>query len=102
MPAPRPPSPTVEYRRLRRDEADEACALARAVFDASVAGGQPQAGRTLFHRFARPEALLARHRTRYTTWVAVAGPRIVGVLHLHARNHVSLLFVAVAVDPFLR
>ncbi len=51
----------------------------------------------MFHAFAQPAALLRRHRTRYVTWVAVTGPRIVGVLHVHAANHLSLLFV----DPEL-
>lgn len=46
----------------------------------------------MFHAFAQPAALLGRHATRYSTWVAVAGPEIVGVLHVHARNHISLLF----------
>ncbi len=46
----------------------------------------------MFHHFAQPAALLRRHRTRYTTWVAVEGPRVVGLLHIHAGNHISLLF----------
>lgn len=48
----------------------------------------------MFHAFAQPAALLARHKTRYATWIAAEGPRLVGVLHIHARNHLSLLFVA--------
>lgn len=88
-----PPKPTLEYRPLRRDEADEACALCRRVFDHAVAPGQSAEGNAMFHGFARPKELLARHRTRYTTWVAVDGPRLVGVLHVHATNHISLLFV---------
>lgn len=84
---------TVLCRPLRRDEADEACALARAVFDRLLAAAQPEEGRRMFHAFAQPGALLARHRTHYATWVAVDGPQIVGVLHVHARNHLSLLFV---------
>ncbi len=88
------PSPSILCRPLRPDEADEACALARAVFDQFVAPEQHDKGRRMFHAFAQPAALLRRHRTRYTTWVAVEGPRVVGVLHLHARNHISLLFTA--------
>ena len=84
---------TVLCRPLRRDEADEACALAREVFDRLLAAEQPEEGRRMFHAFAQPAALLARHRTRYATWVAVDGPRLVGVLHVHAQNHLSLLFV---------
>lgn len=81
-------------RALRLDEADEACALARNVFDRLVAPGQPEEGRRMFHAFAQPALLHARRATRYASWVAVAGPQIVGVLHIHARNHLSLLFVA--------
>ena len=88
------PEFTIICRPLRRDEADEACALARDVFDRFIAPDQPKEGRAMFHRFAQPAALLRRHRTRYTSWAAVDGPRIVGVLHIHARNHLSLLFVA--------
>lgn len=87
-----PPAPIL-CRALRPDEADEACALARAVFDQQLAADQPEDGRRMFHSFARPAALLARHKTRYATWVAVEGPEIVGVLHIHACNHLSLLFV---------
>ena len=47
---------------------------------------QPEEGRTMFHQFAQPVALLRRHRTRYTSWAAVDGPRIVGVLHYQAAN----------------
>lgn len=84
----------LHFRVLRPDEVDEACALACAVFDAAIAPGQSANGRRMFHRFAQPAALLRRHRTRYVTWVAVDGPRLAGLLHIHARNHVSLLFVA--------
>ncbi len=90
---PNQPSPIL-CRPLRPDEADEACALARGVFDRFIAPEQDERGIRMFHRFARPGALLHRHATRYTSWVAVAGPRVVGLLHLHARNHISLLFVA--------
>lgn len=92
---PHPPSPIL-CRPLRGDEVDEACALARAVFDRFVAPGQPEEGRRMFHAFAQPAALLRRHRTRYTSWAAIDGPRLVGLLHIHARNHLSLLFVAPA------
>ena len=88
-----PPS-SIRCRPLRPDEADEACALARAVFDQFIAPGQEEKGRRMFHRFSQPAALLQRHSTRYTSWVAVDGPRVIGLLHIHARNHVSLLFVA--------
>jgi GNAT superfamily N-acetyltransferase len=88
------PQSSILVRPLRPDEADEACALARAVFDQFIAAGQEEKGRRMFHRFAQPAALLQRHATRYTSWVAVDGPRVVGLLHIHARNHVSLLFVA--------
>lgn len=87
-------SSAIHCRPLRADEADEACALARAVFDRYVAPEQDEKGCRMFHRFAQPAALLRRHQTRYATWVAVAGPRVVGVLHVHARNHISLLFTA--------
>lgn len=86
--------PGIHCRPLRADEADEACALARAVFDLHVAPEQDEKGCRMFHRFAQPAALLRRHQTRYATWVAVEGPRVVGVLHVHARNHLSLLFTA--------
>jgi len=88
------PAFTIICRPLRRDEADEACTLVREVFDRFIAPDQPEEGRAMFHRFAQAAALLRRHRTRYTSWVAVDGPRLVGVLHIHARNHLSLLFVA--------
>ncbi len=95
MPPPATSSPApISIQSLRPDEADEACALARAVFDRFIAPAQPEAGRQLFHRFAQPAALLRRHSTRYASWVAVAGPRVIGLLHIHARNHLSLLFVA--------
>ena len=48
----------------------------------------------MFHRFAQPAALLHRHSTRYASWLAIDGPRVIGLLHIHARNHLSLLFVA--------
>ncbi|MFT3828721.1 MAG: GNAT family N-acetyltransferase [Opitutaceae bacterium] len=86
--------PPVSCRPLRLDEVDEACALARDVFDRLIAAAQPEKGRRMFHAFAQPAAMLARHRTRYATWGAAAGPRLVGILHVHARNHLSLLFVA--------
>lgn len=88
------PAFTILCRPLRRDEADEACTLARDVFDRFIAPDQPEEGRAMFHRFAQPTALLRRHRTRYTSWAAVDGPRLVGLLHIHAHNHLSLLFVA--------
>jgi len=95
MPSPlQTPSTPIVVRRLRPDEADEACALARAVFDRFIAPAQEEKGRRMFHRFAQPAELLQRHTTRYTSWVAVDGPRVVGLLHIHARNHVSMLFVA--------
>ncbi len=95
MPSPIGQSPPpLLCRPLRADEVDEACALARTVFDRCVAPDQPEEGRRMFHAFAQPAALLRRHRKRYATWVAVAGPEIVGVLHIHAANHLSLLFVA--------
>ena len=84
----------ISIHPLRPDEADEACALARAVFERSIAPAQPEAGRQMFHRFAQPAALLRRHSTRYASWVAVAGPQVIGLLHIHACNHLSLLFVA--------
>ncbi len=87
------PAP-ISIHPLRPDEADEACALARAVFERFIAPAQPEAGRVLFHRFAQPAALLRRHSTRYASWVAVAGPQVIGLLHIHACNHLSLLFVA--------
>jgi GNAT superfamily N-acetyltransferase len=90
----RPAHASVLCRPLRRDEADEACALARDVFDRFIAPDQPKDGCAMFHRFAQPGALLRRHRTHYTSWAAVDGPRIVGLLHIHAHNHLSLLFVA--------
>ena len=80
-------------RPLRPDEADEACALTRAVFDRFIAPEQSDEGIRMFHRFAQPAALLHRHTTRYTSWVAIAGPRVIGLLHIHACNHLSLLFV---------
>lgn len=88
------PPVAIHCRPLRPDEADEACALARSVFDRYVAPEQDEKGCRMFHRFAQPSALLRRHKTRYATWVAVDGPRVVGVLHVHARNHLSLLFTA--------
>ena len=66
----------------------------REVFDRFIAPDQPDEGRAMFRRFAQPAALLRRHRTRYTSWAAVDGPRLVGLLHIHAHNHLSLLFVA--------
>jgi len=95
MPSPIIPSPSpILCRPLRPDEADEACALARAVFDSFVAPDQSARGVQMFHRFAQPAALLHRHSTRYASWVAIDGPRVIGLLHIHARNHLSLLFVA--------
>ncbi len=88
------PVAEIQCRPLRADEVDEACALSRDVFDRLIAAEQPEEGRRLFHAFAQPAALLARHRRRYASWVAMAGPQLVGLLHIHARNHLSLLFVA--------
>ncbi|HLP09504.1 MAG TPA: GNAT family N-acetyltransferase [Opitutaceae bacterium] len=85
---------TIQFRALRLDEVDEACALAREVFDRLIAAAQPEQGRRMFHAFAQPVAMTARHKARYATWVAAEGPQLVGVLHIHARNHLSLLFVA--------
>ena len=86
--------PAIQIRPLHLDEVDEACALARDVFDRFVAPGQIEKGIRMFHRFVQPAALLHRHTTRYTSWIAVDGPRVVGLLHLHACNHISLFFVA--------
>ena len=88
------PSAPIQIRPLRPDEADEACALARSVFDHCLAPIHGDQGRDLFHRFAQPAALLRRHARRYTSWVAVAGPEPVGLLHIHACNHISMLFVS--------
>ncbi len=87
-------SSRLEFRPLRADEADEACALAREVFDRFIAPTQEARGIRMFHGFAQPGKLLPRHTTRYTSWVAAAGPELVAMLHIPACNHISMLFVA--------
>lgn len=99
-PSPQPSLPSVphlspiQFRPIRADEVDEACQLARDVFDRFIAPKQDENCALLFHRYAQPRQLLHRHKTRYTTWVAVAGSQLVGVLHIHARNHIAMLYIA--------
>jgi len=88
-----PPIPPIEIRPLRDDEADEACALAAAVFDECVAPLYGDEGRRGFLTFAQPAALLRRRTDGYVTWVAAEGPRLVGMLHVRDSSHLSMLFV---------
>jgi len=78
---------------MHDDEADEACALAVAVFDECVAPLYGDEGRRGFLIFAQPAALLRRRGEGYVTWVAASGPQIVGMLHVRDSCHVSMLFV---------
>jgi GNAT superfamily N-acetyltransferase len=84
----------IQFRPIRADEVDEACKLAREVFDRFIAPTQDENCRRLFHRYAQPDQLLHRHNTRYTTWVAAAGSQVIGILHIHACNHISMLYIA--------
>ena len=87
------PLAPIVFRPLRADEADEACKLARDVFDRFIAPTQEEKCRQLFHRYAQPEQLIHRHTTRYTSWVAATGSQLIGLLHIHACNHIAMLFV---------
>jgi GNAT superfamily N-acetyltransferase len=91
---PKQPDPGFSVRSLRDDEAEIGCALVRDVFERYLAAGQSPEARKLFYSFVQPAALLTRHRLNYTSWAAVSGQQLVGLLHIHARNHIALLFVS--------
>ena len=67
--------------------------LAREVFDQFVAPNYQTEGVAEFHRFASARALSQRHKSGHITLVAEHSGELVGMLHLRAPGHVSMLFV---------
>jgi len=84
---------SIVYRQSYPPETAAVSSLAREVFDQFVAPHYQTEGVAEFHRYASAEALSPRHKSGYITLVAEHSGELVGMLHLRAPRHVSMLFV---------
>ena len=83
----------IVYRPMEPADASAVSRLILDSFNQFIAEEYSDEGRAEFTRYALPEALVDRSRSKHFVLVAMAGERPVGVIELRANDHVSLLFV---------
>ena len=84
---------STRYRLIQPDEVAAAAALAREAFDQAVAPTYQPEGVSEFYRYASTDALAERNATGHVTLVADQSGKLIGMLQLRERKHVSMLFV---------
>jgi len=87
------PAATVRCRPLAAGETRSVAALARRVFNASVAPGSSIAGRRAFLAYARPVRIRERLERRHRVLVAEMESRLAGMIEVRDGTHIAMLFV---------
>ena len=84
---------TLRIRRIEDSEYETASEVVLLTFLDCVASSMEPQGIKVFHEFATAEAMRSHDAIGSSTYVALDGAHLVGVLHVRDSNHISLLFV---------
>lgn len=87
------PPRDIIIRALEPEDAPEACALVRRVFDAQVAPLFSAEGVAEFHSYAQAGAMAQRLVGDNWGLIAVSGDRLVGVVEVRDNSHLAFFFV---------
>ena len=82
----------IAYRLIQPEETHAACELVAAVFDRYNAPALTEEGIAEFRRYNNPEAMTRRSENHFSM-VATTDRRIVGIIEMRNRRHISLLYV---------
>lgn len=82
------------YRKMEPGEEEEVARLIEEVFDKYVGSGYSEQGIKEFKNYIKPEFLLRRTEEQSEVLLAKDQEKIIGVIELKSRTHISLLFVA--------
>jgi GNAT superfamily N-acetyltransferase len=83
----------VTYRRMKAGDEGETSALIQRSFRKYIAHTYTPEGLEEFFKDTTPEALATRVERGQTVILALSGRRIVGMIAVRDKNHISLLFV---------
>ena len=86
-------SESFTVRRMKPKDILEVSNLVARVFDEFVAPEYSLEGVQEFHRYIEPITFRARFLTNHFGLIALAQTKIVGMIEIRSRDHISLLFV---------
>jgi len=83
----------ITYEMLKREEIEEYSMLVNEVFDEFVGIDYSEEGNNTFKEFIETSKILERFNNEYMFFVAKYMKKIVGILEVKNKNHISLFFV---------
>jgi len=83
----------IKFRKIRDGEEIEVCNLVARSFNEFIAPDFPEQGVEEFFLYSNPLSLKRRLKKNYFSMVAECDGRILGMIEIKEKNHISMLYV---------